>query len=397
MALVGGWSIQPDRKWGQSNIGRTKWSASNNQAEYEALLAEIRLTKELEAKTLTAKSDSKLITGQNERVDLLSKLTTSQKRGVQRSVIHESIGRLTIEEPDVGCTEEQTTWMSPLIAYPSDEILPKDPAVAEKLIKDATRYIIIEGELYRRCFSFTLLRYIEGEEARYVIKEVHEGLCGSHIGGRALASKISRTSYYCPTLKDDCLNYVKRCDKCQRFVEVSNAPSEQLHSITSPWSFHKLGVDILGPFPPAQRQVKYLIVVVDYFTKWIEAKPVATISVERIKRFYWKKIICRFGLPAEIVSNNETQFTSRHEEKHLRRTTKKVPFRHEDKDLQKTAKRILSMHKDIDLRRTAKKSLLGMKKKTCEGWPKRSPPSTKKKTCELGQIGLVQARKEKDL
>ncbi|RDY13150.1 hypothetical protein CR513_01973, partial [Mucuna pruriens] len=73
---------------------------------------------------------------------------------------------------------------------------------------------------------------------------------------------------------------------CQRFAEVNKAPLEQLHSITSPWPFHKWGVDILGPFPPAPGQVKYLIVAVDYFTKWIKAEPVVMILAERIKRFY---------------------------------------------------------------------------------------------------------------
>ncbi|RDX93845.1 hypothetical protein CR513_23840, partial [Mucuna pruriens] len=77
-----------------------------------------------------------------------------------------------------------------------------------------------------------------------------------------------------------------RCDKCQRFTEVGNTPLGQLHAITSPWSFHKWGVDILGPSPPAPGQVKYLIVAVNYFTKWIEAKPIATISAKRIERFY---------------------------------------------------------------------------------------------------------------
>ncbi|RDX84297.1 Tf2-8, partial [Mucuna pruriens] len=107
------------------------------------------------------------------------------------------------------------------------------------------------------------------------------------------------------------MDYVRRCNKYQRFLEAGNAPPEQLHSITSPWPFYKWGVDILGPFPPALGQVKYLILVIDYFTKWIEAKVVATISAERIKHFYWKNIICHFGLPTEIVSNNGMKFASR--------------------------------------------------------------------------------------
>nr|GEU98336.1 reverse transcriptase domain-containing protein [Tanacetum cinerariifolium] len=62
------------------------------------------------------------------------------------------------------------------------------------------------------------------------------------------------------------------------------------------------------PFPKAQRKVKFLIVVVDYFTKWIEAKPVATTTRNQIKKFVWDNIACRFGLPGEIISDNEKKF-----------------------------------------------------------------------------------------
>ncbi|RDY09374.1 Gypsy retrotransposon integrase-like protein 1, partial [Mucuna pruriens] len=341
--ISGGWLLSVDRASNQAGSGvgvileglngvlieqslHFELKANNNQAEYEALLAEIRLAKELEAKVLTAKSDSKLMTRQvngeyqardpqlvkylDRTIKLAAafeKFTLHHKRGVQKSIIHKSIGRPTTKELEVGCIEERTTWMSPLMAYLRDEIKPEDLVKVKKLIKEAARYIIIGGELHRKGFSFPLLRCIEGEEARYVIKEVHEGLCGSHIEGQALVSKIAMASYYWPTLKGDCMDYVRRCDKCQRFAEVGNAPLEQLCAITSSWPFHKLGVDILRPFPPALGQLKYLIVAIDYFTKWIEAEPVTTISAKRIKRFYWKKIICRFGLPAKIVLDNGTQ------------------------------------------------------------------------------------------
>ncbi|RDX69907.1 Retrovirus-related Pol polyprotein from transposon 17.6, partial [Mucuna pruriens] len=133
-----------------------KFKASNNQAEYETLLLGKRLAKELEAKTLTAKSDSKLVTGQ---------LATTQKRGVQRSVIHESISRPTIEEPTVCYVEERRIWMSPLMAYLKDELLPSDSNEAKKIVRDAVRYIIIGRELYKRGFSFPLLHCVEGDKA----------------------------------------------------------------------------------------------------------------------------------------------------------------------------------------------------------------------------------------
>ncbi|RDX90933.1 hypothetical protein CR513_27148, partial [Mucuna pruriens] len=285
-----------------------EFKASKNQAEYEALLAGMRLAKELEAKTLTAKSNLKLVTGQvngeyqakdpqlikylkraigmattfekftlhhvpreqNERADLLSKLTTTHKRGVQWLVIHESISQPTIEEPTVCSVEGRRTWMSPLMEYLKDELLLTDTTEARKVARDVAR----------RGFSFLLLRCIKGEEVRYVVKEVHEGVCDTYIGGRALASKIAKAGYYWSTLKNDCVEYVSKI----RGSEHSTLGATALHHLTLAVS--EVGVDILRPFSPAPSQVKYLIVAVDYFTKWIEAEPVAAISVEKIKRFY---------------------------------------------------------------------------------------------------------------
>ncbi|RDX89874.1 hypothetical protein CR513_28331, partial [Mucuna pruriens] len=129
------------------------------------------------------------------------------------------------------------------------------------------------------------------------MKEVHEGVCETHIGSQALASKVTRVNYYLPTLERDFTEFVKRCDKGQRFADLHKAPQEPLHPIMSPWPFHTCGV-------------KFLIVVVHRFTKWVEVKPVATISTERVKQFYLKKIICHFGLPSVIISANGTQFAS---------------------------------------------------------------------------------------
>ena len=80
--------------------------------------------------------------------------------------------------------------------------------------------------------------------------------------------------------------------------------------MSAPWPFYKWGVDTLGPFPQARHQFKFLIVAVDYFTKLIEAEAVATITASRVKSFNCKNIICKFGVPYAIVSDNGTQFSN---------------------------------------------------------------------------------------
>ncbi|GJX63005.1 reverse transcriptase domain-containing protein [Tanacetum coccineum] len=89
---------------------------------------------------------------------------------------------------------------------------------------------------------------------------------------------------------------------------IPRNPQQRLSPITSPWPFYKWGIDIAGPFLEGPRKVKFLIVAIDYFTKWIEAKLVATITGNQIKKFVWDNIVCRFGLPGEIISDNGKQF-----------------------------------------------------------------------------------------
>ncbi|RDX87954.1 hypothetical protein CR513_30504, partial [Mucuna pruriens] len=154
----------------------------------------------------------------------------------------------------------------------------------------------------KRGFSFPLLKCLDTDEVEYVMRKANTPICGSHIGGGALAlaSKVASVGYYWPTLKHDCLEYIKKCNTCQRFVDVHKAPLEQLHSIMS--HSHSInGASISLAPSQAAKQIRYLIVVVDYFIKWVKAKPVATISTEGVKDFYWKRLICHFGLPVSVA------------------------------------------------------------------------------------------------
>ena len=87
-------------------------------------------------------------------------------------------------------------------------------------------------------------------------------------------------------------------------------PAERMTTITSPWLFAQWGIDIVGPLPIGKGQVKFLLVAIDYFTKWVEAEALATIAEVRIQNFVSKNIICRFWIPLTIISDNGRQFDS---------------------------------------------------------------------------------------
>ena len=116
------------------------------------------------------------------------------------------------------------------------------------------------------------------DEANYVLREIHEGAYGNHSGARALVHKVVRARYYCPTIQADAKAYVKVCDQCQCFSNIPRQPSEYLTLIMAPWPFAQWGLDILGPFSLGTRQMKFLVVGIDYFTKWVEAEPLAKIT-----------------------------------------------------------------------------------------------------------------------
>jgi len=172
----------------------------------------------------------------------------------------------------------------------------------------SSRFILVGSELYRRGYTRPLLKCNTNEEARYVLKELHQGICGLHTGARSTLARILRAGYYCPTIQADCAEYSKKCEKCQEFSNLNHSEPETLDSITPPWSFAMWGMDIIGPFPPGKGQCRFLLVGVDYFTKWIEAKPLATITAAKVKGFVWNSIISRFGIPHTIVSDNGQQF-----------------------------------------------------------------------------------------
>ena len=186
--------------------------------------------------------------------------------------------------------------------------MPSDLKEASKLKTRSARFTIHRGTLYKRGFSTPILRCVGKEYANYVLREVHEGICGNHIEVRSLAAKTLRQGYYWPTMLKDATELVKKCKIYQEHSQISHLSSEPLTSITSPWPFQQWGLDILGALPIGKGQCKFIIIGVDYFTKWAEAEPLPTITEQKVSNFVWRSIICRFGIPRALVSDNEKQF-----------------------------------------------------------------------------------------
>lgn len=87
------------------------------------------------------------------------------------------------------------------------------------------------------------------------------------MGARSLVGKIIRVGYFWPMMQKEAKEFVKRCDKCQRYGNIQWMLGEKMTAITSPWPFAKWRIDIMGLLPIGKKQVKFLLVAIDYFTK----------------------------------------------------------------------------------------------------------------------------------
>ncbi|GJZ40129.1 reverse transcriptase domain-containing protein [Tanacetum coccineum] len=203
---------------------------------------------------------------ENKKSDALSKIASTSFVHPSKQVLVEELKEKSVNELEVLTVveKERDTWMTPVYKYLIEETLPVE------------------------------LRCVRPLQANYVLREIHEGSCSMHAGTRSVVAKALRTGYYWPTMHKDARALIRACQDCQ-------------------------GIDIAGPFLEGPSKVKFLIVAIDYFTKWIEAKPVATIMGNQDNPFKdWCKKLCIRQCFASIKhpqanSNGETPFSLTYE------------------------------------------------------------------------------------
>ncbi|KAL0402390.1 UNVERIFIED_CONTAM: hypothetical protein Slati_4268900 [Sesamum latifolium] len=188
-------------------------------------------------------------------------------------------------------------WRTPIIKWIEEGHLSKDRWEAARLKARATRFLIQAGTLYKRSYTHPLLRCLSTEEGAHILQEIHSGCYGAHAGTWTLANKALRAGYFWPTMKQDAKHLVSKCERCQKHSSLIHQPVEPLTTMLSSCPFTQWGIDIVGPFPVASGQRKFLLVAIDYFTKWVEAEPLARITEGEVIKFIWKNIVCRFRIP----------------------------------------------------------------------------------------------------
>ncbi|GKV07060.1 hypothetical protein SLEP1_g18868 [Rubroshorea leprosula] len=173
------------------------FDTTNNMAEYEALLLSLQLALELKVMAIQVYSDSQLVINQ---VNSLCEVVDSV---MMKSVFVEVLDEQSFMKPrmiEISTDPNTPSWTDPIVSFLRDGLVLEDKQEEMRLRKKASRYTLVDGVLYKRFFSLPLLQCLNPYNAKYALREVHEGVCGSHIGARTLAHKVHRQGYYWPNI-----------------------------------------------------------------------------------------------------------------------------------------------------------------------------------------------------
>ncbi|GJU84298.1 reverse transcriptase domain-containing protein [Tanacetum coccineum] len=161
-------------------------------------------------------------------------------------------------------------------------------------------------ETLSTCADQIIRRCVDGKEALEILEACHSGPTGGHYGANFTAKKVFDAGFYWPTIYKDAYELIKSCDACQRQGKISQRDEMPQNAIQVCEIFDLWGIDFMGPFP-SSRGNKYILVAVDYLSKWVEAKALPTNDARVVVKFL-KSLFSRFGAPRAIISDRGTHF-----------------------------------------------------------------------------------------
>ncbi|KAL0427764.1 UNVERIFIED_CONTAM: Retrovirus-related Pol polyprotein from transposon opus [Sesamum latifolium] len=239
------------------------FKASNNEADKSRTRRPSSIT--FKSSKYPEKKTPRLIASQNLQV-----VEDCRTRHITIHYLPEARTPLAVEPITMG-----EDWRTPIIKWIEEGLLPENRWEAARLKTRATHFIMQEHILYKKSYTHPLLRI----------------LLANHEAGRDPISKQVR-------------------EMPKAFLSHTSASRTPYYHVV-PLPLHAVGMDIVGPFPLAAGQRKFLLVAIDYFTKWVEAEPLTRITEGEVMKFIWKNIVCHFGIPKELISDNGRQFQGR--------------------------------------------------------------------------------------
>jgi hypothetical protein len=142
--------------------------------------------------------------------------------------------------------------------------------------------------------------------------EVHEGIYDTHQSAPKMKWLLRRANFYWSTMMADCFYYYKGCEECQRFGNIQLVPTALLHPIIKPWPFRGWGLDFIDQIhPSSSKGHRFVLIAMDYFTKWTEVVPLKNMTHRKVIEFITEHIFYRFGIPQILTTDQGTSFISK--------------------------------------------------------------------------------------
>ncbi|KAL1338127.1 hypothetical protein AAHE18_10G188800 [Arachis hypogaea] len=305
------------------------YSCSNNEAEYEALIMGLELLFERGVKNVEIFGDSQLVVRQvsleyrcvseklrkyfDVAIKLLSEFDNVIVRHVPRELNQEAnkLAQIASRYKIKPSTLEKLVRIKGIFMPLREREYLENPSLSvdRKLKYRAQSYVLMNNVLFKKSVDGNLLTCLEEKEAYLALAEVHEGICGTHQSGEKIKWVINRRRLYWPTIQRDCINYARSCEECQKHGSLQHIPVSELHVIIKPWPFRGWALNLIGQiYPPSSKGHKFILVGVDYFSKWVEAIPLREVTHNEIIYFIEEHIVHRFEIPQSITTDQGTMF-----------------------------------------------------------------------------------------
>ncbi|KAL4388341.1 hypothetical protein GQ457_09G000150 [Hibiscus cannabinus] len=175
---------------------------------------------------------------------------------------------------------------------------------------NAKGYFWDEPYLFKQCTDQIIRRCIPEDEQQTILEQCQLAPYGGHFGGNRTAAKVLQSGFYWPTLHKDAQLFCQQCDRCQRTGNISRRNEMPLQNILEVELFDVWGIDFMGPFPSSFGNL-YILLAVDYVSKWVEAIATTHNDAKTVQRFIKKNIFTRFGTPRVIISDEGRHFDNR--------------------------------------------------------------------------------------
>ncbi|CAL8089611.1 unnamed protein product [Prunus armeniaca] len=208
--------------------------------------------------------------------------------------------------------QDKEPWYTDFVNYLASSVIRDDLTFQErkKFFSMLKHYMWDEPYLFKYCPDQIIRRCVPESEQQSILTFSHALACGGHFSAKKTALKVLQSGFFWPTLFKDAFDFCSKCDRCQKMGSISRRNEMPLNNILVVELFDVWGIDFMGPFPSSFGYI-YILVAVDYVSKWVEATATRTNDHKVVLNFLKDMIFTRFGTPRAIISDGGSHFCNK--------------------------------------------------------------------------------------